>query len=305
MEPTNFEKQRTDLLVFLSVIIMILSGLIMFLSYGQEIARLTPGLAVLSLFACLYALSKEQALNKLEVKLVRELIARNHQIDRLGNQLEDERNELEQEKGRKAEVERLLNEITNLYRAISVVNAEVEDDQVAGTVLRAALKLVGGNRGSIMLMDGSKEHLYIASALGLSDRVISATRQKVGQGVAGWVAQSGEPLLLNSNAQDDQRFVKPTDLTGQVHCSMCVPLKLKNEVIGVMNLSSTEQGNEFTDSHMRIATIFGQHASVSVMNARLMLSMGKAQTIDDYDDAYDSGGYSPTSYGTVELMVNP
>ena len=51
---------------------------------------------------------------------------------------------------------------------------------------------------------------------------------------------------------------------------------------------------------MRLATIFGQHASVSVMNARLMMSMGKAQVIDEEEN----WGYSPTSYGTVELTAN-
>ena len=230
-------------------------------------------------------------------------MVRNRQIDQLGNQLEDERHELESEKGKKAEIEGLLNEITSLYRAISVVNAEVEDDEVAATALSAALKLVGGNRGSIMLLDRRREHLYIASGQGLPDHVVNVTRQKVGEGVAGWVAQSGEPVPLNSNASDDVRFVKTTDLTERVHCSMCVPLKLKNEVIGVMNLGSTEEAHEFSENHMRLATIFGQHASVSVMNARLMLTLGRAHAVEDYE--YDSWGYSPTCYGTVELMANP
>jgi len=167
MELTNFEKQRTGLLELLIILIMIFSGLITFISYEQAPGYLIPSLAIVSLLTCLYALSKERSLNKLETKLVRELIARNRQIDRLGNALEDGRDELEHEKGKAAEIEGLLSEITSLYRAISVVNAELEDDKVAGTVLRAALKLVGGNRGSIMLMDGRKQHLYIASALGV------------------------------------------------------------------------------------------------------------------------------------------
>jgi transcriptional regulator with GAF, ATPase, and Fis domain len=273
MELTTFEKRRTSLVEFLIVLIMMFLGLIMFLAYGKIPGLLIPGLVVLALFTCLYVLAKERHLRKLEGNLVQELLAKNRKIDRMGHQLEDERHELKHEKGKAAEIEELLSEISSLYRAISAVNAEEDDDKVAGAVLRAALKLVGGNRGSIMLLDNRREHLYIASALGLPEEIVSVTLQKVGEGVAGWVAESGESVLLNTDASDDGRFVSPTAMSGQVRCAMCVPLKFKNAVMGVMNLGSTEAPCEFTDIDMRRATIFGEHASVSIMNARLMLSL--------------------------------
>ena len=300
MQLTDFKKQRTGLLELLIVVITIFSGLITFISYDQAQGYLIPSLAILSLLTCLYALSKERSLNKIETTLIRELVGKEHKIDRLGDELEDGRHELKHEKGKAAELEGLVTEITSLYRAISVVNAELEDNKVTGTVLRAALKLVGGNRGSIMLMDRRKQHLYIASAVGLADRVVRATRQEVGQGVAGWVAQTGQPILLNANAQDDGCFVRPTALLSRVNSAMCVPLKLKNEIIGVMNLGSTEEECEFSDGHKRLATIFGEYASVSVMNARLMMSMGKTQVVDEEEN----WGYSPSSYGTGELAAD-
>ena len=277
MELTTFENQRTGLVEFLIVLIMMFLGLIMFLAYETIPGYLVPGLVVLALFTCLYVLAKERRLRKLEADLIRELLAKNHVIDTMGHELEDERHELRHEKGKSAEIEGLLSELSSLYRAISAVNAEEDDDKVAGAVLRAALKLVGGNRGSIMLLDNRREHLYIASALGLPEEIISVTLQKVGEGVAGWVAESGESVLLNTDASDDERFVSPTALSGTVRCAMCVPLRFKNAVIGVMNLGSTEEQCEFTDSDMRRATIFGEHASVAIMNARLMQSLGNQE----------------------------
>ncbi len=273
MELTTFEKQRTGLVEFLIVLIMMFLGLISFLAYETIPGYLIPGLVVLALLTCLYVLTRERHLRKLEANLIRELLAKNRKIDRMGHELEDERHELKHEKGKAAEIEGLLSEISSLYRAISAVNTEEDDDKVAGAVLRAALKLVGGNRGSIMLLDNRREHLYIASALGLPEEIVSVTLQRVGEGVAGWVAESGESVLLNTDAQGDQRFVSPNALSAQVRCAMCVPLKFKNAVIGVMNLGSTEEPCEFTDIDMRRATIFGEHASVSIMNARLMLSL--------------------------------
>jgi len=299
MELTTFEKQRTGLLEFLIVLIIIFLGTIMFLSYGPVSGYLIPGLVILSLFACLYVLSKERGLKKRESKLIGELIATHRQIDKMDHELQDGRHRLEHERGKAAEIEGLLSELSSLYRAISVVNAELEDDKIAGTALRAALKLVGGNRGSIMLLDRRKEHLYIASALGLPEQIVRMTRQKVGEGVAGWVAETGEPILLNSDAHEDKRFISPTVLSGQVRCAMCVPLKLRNEVIGVMNLGATEGQCEFTDRHMRLATIFGQHASVSVMNARLMLSQATALHHNVGDQGFDE-----SRYGMVTLRAD-
>ena len=96
------------------------------------------------------------------------------------------------------------------------------------------------------------------------------TKQKVGQGVAGWVAQYGQPILLSGDAEADERFTDPTALTGKVNYAMSVPLKWGDDIIGVMNLGTTDGEQEFTDRHMRLATIFGQHVSVPIMNALLL-----------------------------------
>ena len=92
-----------------------------------------------------------------------------------------------------------------------------------------------------MLLDELDERLKIVSAQGLSQVIVAQTRQKLGQGVAGWVAQSRKPLLLAGDAREDERFEDLFDVEEELKVSISVPLLLRGEVLGVLNRSSTSK----------------------------------------------------------------
>lgn len=123
-----------------------------------------------------------------------------------------------------------------------------------------------------MLFNEEHDRLFIASAHGLDESVIKRTSQPVGQGIAGRVAQTGEPVLVSGRAGEDDRFSHSTVTRDDVQFAMSVPLILREEVTGVMNLGITSEDteHEFSEYHLRIATIFGQHASVAILNAQLV-----------------------------------
>ena len=126
-----------------------------------------------------------------------------------------------------------------------------------------------------MLLDGAGDCLVIVSSQGISPAIVAQTRQKVGSGVAGWVAETGEPVLMSGEAQDDERFRGTVVLEEKVLYSIAVPLSLRNKVMGVLNLGVTREQfvEAFTEHELRIATIFAQHASVAIENAHLMKEM--------------------------------
>ena len=277
MDLAKIEKQRSGLQQYLIILMMILLGLIMVVTHGATLgfSVLIPAaeysisaLVVVCLIACLYVLSRDRRLRRTASNLVRELVAKERAVHELGNKLNEGRHALEEERTRAADLDVRLKELAALYRAISKVNSETRYHLMCETALRAVLELVGGDRGSIMLLDERKEYLRIVSSLGVRGDVISATRQKVGNGVAGWVAQYGQPILLHGDAAADQRFSDPTALTTQVRSAVCVPLDLGENSIGVMSLGHTKKHREFTEYHMRLATIFGQHASMAILYSR-------------------------------------
>ncbi len=142
-------------------------------------------------------------------------------------------------------------------------------------MLRAALELVGADRGSVMLLDELDERLKIVSAQGLSQTIIAQTREKLGQGVAGWVAQERKPVLLDGDAKDDDRFEHTFEMEDDdLHFSISVPLHIRNEVLGVLNMGLTARASkeELSEYELRMATVFAQHAAVAIENARLRLA---------------------------------
>ena len=257
MNLKQVESQRSELLLLVILLLMIFLGAIAYISFRQEQGFLVPALTIISLLACLYIIDKERRLKKLQHKLIKELI---------------------EEQDKSTSLESRLKEITGLYRAISAVNSVVEPELTFDTVLRAALELVEGNRGSLMLIDDRDERLKIVSAQGLRDTVVAQTRQKVGKGVAGWVAHHCEPVLLAGDVSVDDRFEDPVEREEELHFSISVPLHLRGEVLGVLNLGLTPNASkrEFSEYELRMTTVFAQHASVAIENARLRLAKSMA-----------------------------
>ncbi len=261
MELSHVEKQRTELLQFILLVIIAVLGAVAYLSFQQQQGYLVPGLAGICLCACLYVIGKERHLKRLQSQLVEELLRKQREIA--------------EEQGKSASLEERLSELTRLYRAISTVNSGTDPERTFETVLRAALELVGGDCGSIMLMEEGDDHLVIVTSQGLSDNVVAQTRRKLGEGVVGWVAANREPVLLSTKAHEDERFVGVVQRETEVHFSMSVPLLLRNRVMGVLNLGITpgQSKERFEEYDLRMATIFAQHASVAIENAGLVKNM--------------------------------
>lgn len=261
MELSHVEKRRTELLQFILLVIVMVLAVITYLSFRQEQGYLVPALTGICLGACLYVIREERRLKQLQSQLFTELLEKERQVA--------------DEKARSSSLETRLKALTDLYRAISAVNSGIDAERTYDTVLRAALQLVGGNCGSVMLLEEGSDELFIASAQGLSDAVVAQTRLKMGRGVAGWVAEHCEPVLLTGAAHQDERFQDVADREIEVNLALSVPLQLRNKVMGVLNLGVTPDQSKtlFTDYDLRVVTIFAQHASVAIENARFMKEM--------------------------------
>jgi signal transduction histidine kinase len=142
-------------------------------------------------------------------------------------------------------------------------------------LLRLAVDLVTGlveaDRSTIFLMDRDHEQVWSKVAQGDNLREI---RLPLGQGIAGWVAQTGKAVNLK-DAYQDERFDPSTDrATGYRTSSMlCVPLRGKQgEVLGVIQTLNKKRGH-FTVVDERLLDAIGSEISVAVENAQLMLSV--------------------------------
>lgn len=268
-ELAQVERLQSGLVQFLIVIIMAVLALIVAIAYQRRLGSEIPVLAIVALLSCLYAMTRDRALRKEHAKLVRSLVARERQLDRMGEAIREGKTELGVARKEADKLGHRLDEITRLYRAISTVNSVPDPNGTLDAVVEAALALVAGDRGSLMLFDEDGKFLVIRSQRGLPEGIQNEVRIRPGEGVAGWVVEHGESVLLQGNASSDGRFTG--DDNRPVRSSLSVPLRAHGEIVGVLSLGHT-QGSEkaaLDESDKSVAQIFAQHAAVAVQHAVL------------------------------------
>ena len=181
----------------------------------------------------------------------------------------------------RARHEHQINKLQMLYdvgRALSVIDNRTE---LLRKILGHATDIVQAEKGSVMLLNDN-HRLEVNVVKGIDEEVankilhgeIHTTSLALGEGIAGTVAQTGQPMLINDVAGLDDGAKKKkvkfvTSKTSHVSSILCVPLRAHNEVIGVINITNKKQGKEFTEDDKRIVEQVADQAAVAIHNARL------------------------------------
>ena len=157
-------------------------------------------------------------------------------------------------------------EIDALLIATRAAATQTELDAALEAILDAALGLLGGDEGSIQLIDPATMTLVIVASRGLEPEQKREVLS-LGQGIAGTVAVTGQSLLL-PGAVDIGRFSGHIPKSRKIYSAICVPLRTGSETIGVLSANKMRPGTAFDDDHLRVATLFAETATLAIVNAR-------------------------------------
>ncbi len=103
--------------------------------------------------------------------------------------------------------------------------------------LDVAFQVTGADAGSIMLLDKAKEELSIFASRGIADAIIKNARIKFGEGISGTVAKEKISILINDQISNNR--IRSYLARPNLKSSMVLPLKFKEDTLGVVNLSTT------------------------------------------------------------------
>ena len=156
-----------------------------------------------------------------------------------------------------------LAEITALYETVEITRHSINMDEVFSSLFNTAISALEAESGSLMLLDPEKKILTIKKAHGLDEDVIRNTRIELGEGIAGLIAQSGEPLIINGKA--DSLQVKGRKKYREVS-SICVPLRTKKGIVGIININRRND-MPFTENHLRLVSTMANEAAFALENA--------------------------------------
>ncbi|MCX7642291.1 MAG: response regulator [Armatimonadetes bacterium] len=148
------------------------------------------------------------------------------------------------------------------------IATSLEIDEVMQRILHVALHQSRADKVSIMLVDQSTvpPRLKLVAAEGLSPDLLSV-EVPIGEGIAGQVALTGSPLLINT--QTIHQF-SPSILHYQgAGSALCLPLKVGNRIVGVLNLTRLTSERPFSESDIRLYLVLAAQAALAIENAQL------------------------------------
>jgi putative nucleotidyltransferase with HDIG domain len=172
------------------------------------------------------------------------------------------------EKGRLARENMRLKALLPLLEINRALVTDVKQEEMLDAIMDVALSEIKADRISIMLLDEDTQELVVRASKGISIDKVKGFRTKIGKGVSGLVAQTGEAVILNDGVHSNP-VIQDSMKLNEIHSGMCVPLIIKGKTLGVISLSKINQLSPFTKCDLDLFSIIAGQLAVSLENSRL------------------------------------
>jgi len=163
-------------------------------------------------------------------------------------------------------LEDMVKQFSVIHEVSQVIGSELQNEKLIRRIIVEAAALLQAETVSIMLK-GDDGCLSIKHAEGLSSEIIKATKVRPGEGISGWVLEEGKPILVRDVGSI--RKDAPDKTLYHTDSLLCVPLKSKGIVTGVLNVTNRKGGGSFDERDLFLLTILGNNAAIAIENARL------------------------------------
>jgi len=159
--------------------------------------------------------------------------------------------------------------IDRLKEISNWVSSVLDLDHLLELIIDSATRMMKAKASSLLLLDPKTRKLYFKVATGEKKEEVRKYEIDMGQGIAGYVAEKGEPLLIPDVTKDPRWYKVISESTGfETRSIACVPMEMDGEVIGVVEIIDKEDGSPILEKDMNTLTVFAQLASLAISNAR-------------------------------------
>ena len=157
-----------------------------------------------------------------------------------------------------------------VYSLTFLLSQTLNLDRIFSAIIDPVRRMLNVETVSIGLVDPiSAEILFVDALLGPEFQHLPQVRLQRGQGIAGWVAEHREPLIVNNVYKDHRFFARIDSKSGfRTHSILCVPLAVEEQVIGVLEAINKRSG-DFSDSDLRLVQAITGPLAAAIQNAWL------------------------------------
>lgn len=162
-----------------------------------------------------------------------------------------------------------IRQLSTLNEVGALLISSLDHNVVRHRAMEAITRLMRAETGSLLLLDRETGELYFEVALGEKGKRLKQVRLAAGEGIAGWVAGTGKPVIVH-DVTKDPRFLGSVDKKSKFRTKnmVCVPVVVKGQVIGVLQAINRTEGS-FTSEDLRLFQLFSNQAAIALDNARL------------------------------------
>ena len=171
---------------------------------------------------------------------------------------------------------------------MKTANSILEPRKVIELIMARVQELIPSEAWSMLMVDEEKQELAFELALGAKGKEVSSFRVKMGEGVAGWVAETGKPAIVNDTAKD-ARFARKFDAKTQFETRsiLCAPLISRGRTIGVVEIVNKLKGR-FTEGDLEILLTLVEPCAIAIENAILFQRTEQLTITDDLTKLFNS-----------------
>ncbi len=163
--------------------------------------------------------------------------------------------------------------VSTLFNLTSDMVSGISLEHIIGNIMDIVMQIVPSDMAVLLSIDHDSDRIVTRASRGLSNkglrRIISL---RVGEGIAGWVAKEGKPLLLVDELKDYPVF-RDTPEGKDLKSAVYVPLKLNDKIIGVLNLNRITTDFNFTEADVQLASLLSNQIALAIGNAQLHLDL--------------------------------
>lgn len=159
--------------------------------------------------------------------------------------------------------------LSTLMEMAQLINSSLDHEEIRKQAIEATKQVLKVEAASLLLCDESTGELYFDVATGEKGAKLKTVRLKRGEGIAGWVAEHGKPLIITDCAADD-RFFKGADKTSGFETKniLCTPVCSKGCLIGVLE-GINKQEEEISQEDLDLLGTLANYVGVAIENANL------------------------------------